>query len=96
MLIRTLTKDETINKNITNTTNADNNIDEHYHVHNIYLLVIDLVIFVVFTYLSQQSYKKYSSKNDIKSNENETTEEKETNSFRVIFIKGLVLSNGGI
>jgi len=88
-----------ITDNIALITENRNALDVEYHTKNISLLVFDLIIFVIITYLSHSSYKKFSNaKPEIT---DESIEDKEENKHklsdhenRVNFIKGLMIANG--
>ncbi len=79
--------------NATNTSKSHNlpGLSDNYHTQRIYLLIIDLIIFIIFTYLCHGSYKKFSN---MKHPNNPSPEELNTIHFRITFVKGLIVANG--
>lgn len=77
----------------TNSTNTDLELNQTYHTERIYLLILDLLIFIVISYYSYQSYRKFSKN---KPPPNQSPQEFIKFEFKLNFVKGLLLANGGI
>ena len=82
-LINTTTSDLSTKEKLTDHTSFD-------YSERIFSLILELVIFATFTYLTYLSYKKF----EIQPTNEETSEERDTRIFWLYSIKCLILANG--
>ncbi len=91
------TTTEKIEVNITDENPTDTKADipdileDNRHPDNLWLLIIDLLIFVALAFTSHTSYKKLTAnKNRVQQSSSASDD------FKPKFIKGLLFANGGI